>query len=230
VSKKNEKRPQKSSVRKKCWFTLKETTQTRPDNDTTQQLSHIHIYRHDTDTTPRRQTTLSFRKCFLIGIALGIFPNECWELNRYPVISLHISTYIYDCLFVVYLTMHFHHWDYIASSKMVISEWWIEKDLEGSGRGLILRYCPWIRLEGLKKTTKPLRQDSRIPNRDLNLGPPEYEAGVLLIRPRRSVLLLYSIIISILLINIHKRKGMRIPVWFRFPPILPRRSPKMFFF
>jgi hypothetical protein len=29
------------------------------------------------------------------------------------------------------------------------------KNLEGSGRGLIVRYYPSIRLEGLKKATKP---------------------------------------------------------------------------
>jgi hypothetical protein len=29
--------------------------------------------------------------------------------------------------------------------------------LEGSGRGVILRYCSDIRLEGLRKTTKTLK-------------------------------------------------------------------------
>jgi hypothetical protein len=28
----------------------------------------------------------------------------------------------------------------IASNEIVISEWYIEKDLEGTGRGLILKY------------------------------------------------------------------------------------------
>jgi hypothetical protein len=42
-----------------------------------------------------------------------------------------------------------------------------------------LRYYPNICLEGLRKTTKSLSQDSRSPGRDLNLGPPKYEAGVL---------------------------------------------------
>jgi hypothetical protein len=35
----------------------------------------------------------------------------------------------------------------------VTSEWWIRKNFVGSGRGLILRYYPGIRLEGLRKTT-----------------------------------------------------------------------------
>jgi hypothetical protein len=35
--------------------------------------------------------------------------------------------------------------------------------------------------------TKNLSQDSRSPGRDLKPGPPEYEAGVLTTRPRRSV-------------------------------------------
>jgi hypothetical protein len=59
--------------------------------------------------------------------------------------------------------------------------------LEGSGRGLILRYYPGIRLDGLRKTTTKFNQGSRSPSRKLNLGPPEYEAGVLATRPRRLV-------------------------------------------
>jgi hypothetical protein len=34
---------------------------------------------------------------------------------------------------------------------------------------------------------KPFSQDSRSPRRDLNPGPPEYEAGMLTTRPQRSV-------------------------------------------
>jgi hypothetical protein len=50
------------------------------------------------------------------------------------------------------------------------------KDLDRSGRGLILMYYPGICLKGLRTTTK----NSGHP------GPPEYEAGVLSNRPRRS--------------------------------------------
>jgi hypothetical protein len=60
----------------------------------------------------------------------------------------------------------------------VISEWWIEKDLEGSGRSLILRNYPGIRLEELRKTAKNLSQDSRSPSRDLHPGLTEYKASV----------------------------------------------------
>jgi hypothetical protein len=56
----------------------------------------------------------------------------------------------------------------------------------GSGRSLILMYYSGIRLEGLSKTTLNLSQGSRSPMRDLNPGPPEYEAGVLTTGPRRS--------------------------------------------
>jgi hypothetical protein len=46
-----------------------------------------------------------------------------------------------------------------------------------------LRYYPKIQLEGLRKTTKNLSQDSRSQGRDLNLGPPKYEVGVLTTTP-----------------------------------------------
>jgi hypothetical protein len=48
-------------------------------------------------------------------------------------------------------------------------------------------------MEGLRKTTRNLSQDSPSPGRNLNKGPPKYEAGVLTTRPGR--LIIYSIII-----------------------------------
>jgi len=52
--------------------------------------------------------------------------------------------------------------------------------LVGSGRGLILRYYPGIRLEGLRKTTKTSIRIAGRRGRDLNPGPPEYETGTFL--------------------------------------------------
>jgi hypothetical protein len=40
---------------------------------------------------------------------------------------------------------------------------------------------------GSEKTQEDFSEDSRSPGRDLNPGPPEYEAGVPNTRPRRSV-------------------------------------------
>jgi hypothetical protein len=50
-----------------------------------------------------------------------------------------------------------------------------------------LRYYPGIYLEVLRKTTRNLSQHGRSPSRDMNPGPPEYEAGVLTTWRRRSV-------------------------------------------
>jgi hypothetical protein len=58
--------------------------------------------------------------------------------------------------------------------------------VEESGRNIILKYYSGICMERLRKTTKNLSHDSRSPGRYLNLGPPEYEAGVFYTRPRRS--------------------------------------------
>jgi len=38
--------------------------------------------------------------------------------------------------------------------------------LEGSGRGLIFKYYPKFRLEGLSKTSTNLSRDSRCPDRE----------------------------------------------------------------
>jgi hypothetical protein len=59
--------------------------------------------------------------------------------------------------------------------------------MEGSGRGLYLRYCPSICLEELRKTTKHLSRESLSPGRDLNPAPSEKEAGALSTRQPHSV-------------------------------------------
>jgi hypothetical protein len=43
-----------------------------------------------------------------------------------------------------------------------------------------LRYCVSIYLDGLMKTTNTFSQDSRSPGQDLNLGPLDYEARLLI--------------------------------------------------
>jgi hypothetical protein len=58
-----------------------------------------------------------------------------------------------------------------------------------------LMCCLSVCLEGLRKTTRTFRQDSRSPGRDLNPGPPEYKGGMLTNLPWRSVSL----------INIHNK-------------------------
>jgi hypothetical protein len=69
-------------------------------------------------------------------------------------------------------------WIIYSVSDRVISEWWwIGKDLVESGHGLILRYCPGMRLEGLRKTTKNVNQDSRSPG-------PRFETRTSWIRSR----------------------------------------------
>jgi hypothetical protein len=76
---------------------------------------------------------------------------------------------------------------YVASSERAIK---LMMDLKGFGRKrswLNFTVLPSIPLEGLRNTTKILSQDNRSPGRDLSPGNPEYEAGVLTIRPRRSV-------------------------------------------
>jgi hypothetical protein len=47
--------------------------------------------------------------------------------------------------------------------------------VEGTGRGLILRFFSGIRVDELRKTTKNLSQNGQSPGRDLKPGFPEYE-------------------------------------------------------
>jgi hypothetical protein len=58
-------------------------------------------------------------------------------------------------VFLVYIT-NVSISDYIASDDMMISEWWIGKDLEGGGHCLI-EASTWICLEEQIKITKTLR-------------------------------------------------------------------------
>jgi hypothetical protein len=60
---------------------------------------------------------------------------------------------------------------------------------------VLSRYSPG----GTEKTTKNLTQHSRSPDRDFNLGRPEYEAVTLTTPPRLSVTL-----------NLHLRLGLKI--------------------
>jgi hypothetical protein len=53
-------------------------------------------------------------------------------------------------------------------------------ELLGTGLGLILRYFPVIRLEGLRKTTKT--SITVAGGQESNLRPTEYEAGLLITR------------------------------------------------
>jgi hypothetical protein len=55
-----------------------------------------------------------------------------------------------------------------VSNERVISKLLNGKDLEGSGRGVIVRYYPSARLERLEETTKTLSKNSESPGRDLS--------------------------------------------------------------
>jgi hypothetical protein len=67
----------------------------------------------------------------------------------------------------------------------MISKWWIGKDIEGSGRCLILKYYPGIYLEVLEKNHKKTSvRDIRYRGRDLNPRQPEYETEMLNTRRR----------------------------------------------
>jgi hypothetical protein len=58
--------------------------------------------------------------------------------------------------------------------------------MKGSGRGVMQGTIPPLEW-GTEENNENLNQDSRFPGRDLNPGPPEYEAAVLTIRPIRLV-------------------------------------------
>jgi hypothetical protein len=64
------------------------------------------------------------------------------------------------------------------SNGGTVNEKWNEKDVGGSINDLNLRYYLNIYLEGLRKTMMDLSQDSWSSGQGLNLGPLEYEAGL----------------------------------------------------
>jgi hypothetical protein len=72
---------------------------------------------------------------------------------------------------------------YSVDDRATVEWWWIRNGLVWSDRCPVFTYYTGIRLQGLRKTTKSLNQDSRLPGRDVNPGPPEHESGVLTCRP-----------------------------------------------
>jgi hypothetical protein len=110
----------------------------------------------------------------ILQACIGILFVPC-KHRLFFLPTLNIALFV---CFVVYLTTLFSDSKLLASDEGVISELWIVKDVEGSSRGLILRYYPEIYLQGLKKTTKTLSQDSRYTGRGYRSLPPEYEVGM----------------------------------------------------
>jgi hypothetical protein len=56
-------------------------------------------------------------------------------------------------------------------------------DVEDSSRCLFQGNSPSISLEGLGKTTKAFSQEYRLPVKELNLQPPEFKEGMVLLFP-----------------------------------------------
>jgi hypothetical protein len=124
---------------------------------------------------------------FFIPLLLSSLPHRF--LCR-PSVSL--LPYLSPCIYFIYTLLNdafsvTQMLYCIGWNEMMMGEWWIWKDIQGSGRGLILRFYPSICLEGMRKTTKNLSQDIRSPGWYFNPGLPEYEAGVLTNWSRRSV-------------------------------------------
>jgi hypothetical protein len=151
-------------------FQLRYTTRCTCEEEYNQNAKNVDHY-----MTDYRQGNL-----FMLTLWLPIInlPTNCFSSNLAYIGHSLPQIKRFTCLTMISQSDH--------SVEGVMSEWQIGKDAEESGSGLILRHYPSICLEGLRKTTKNLSQDSRPPGRDLNPAPPEYESGVLDTRPRRS--------------------------------------------
>jgi hypothetical protein len=111
--------------------------------------------------------------------AFGVMIEIIWTLPR-----------CYACLYVCCLFYGaLSATQTVLSNERIIGEWWIGKDLEGSGRGLIEGTSSEFAWRD-RKSTNILNQDSRSTGRDFNLGPPEYEARALTTWLRRWALCL----------------------------------------
>jgi hypothetical protein len=65
--------------------------------------------------------------------------------------------------------------DYIAWNRNMIGKWWIDKDMEGSGRSIIQALSGVICLEGLRKTIEYLSYRGRCADLDSNQISPQHE-------------------------------------------------------
>jgi hypothetical protein len=75
--------------------------------------------------------------------------------HHLKVSPVKFYTNVFLLLYVVYFTTLFSVCTLYSVYDMLISEWWIGKEVKGTFRGLILRYSPGIRLEWLKKPQNP---------------------------------------------------------------------------
>jgi hypothetical protein len=75
--------------------------------------------------------------------------------------------------------------EYTTQDDIMFSEQYNERDVAG-GSVASMRYYSGKCLERLKKPTTILSQDSQSSSLDLNVGPPDYEAGTLNIPLRHS--------------------------------------------
>jgi hypothetical protein len=73
---------------------------------------------------------------------------------------------------------------------MISEWWWIGKDLVGHGSCLILRYCPSIRLDGLRKSTNTINLPTRSPGPRFELGTSRIPSRSINPPPQRSIRLL----------------------------------------
>jgi hypothetical protein len=119
-----------------------------------------------------------------------IFPQYTFLKHSFQA-PTNIAPYILDGSWYFILRSFSVTGKYNIDDGVISEWWWIEKDLVGSRRGLILRYYPNIRLEGLRKTTKISLTIAGRQGQDFNPGSPEREAGVLTTLPRRSVVIFY---------------------------------------
>jgi hypothetical protein len=135
-----------------------------------------------------RSYTSSPQSAFMAcsGTALAFFIS-LFQATYSRLMASDWNIYVLIYLFVAYLVALFQ-WLRLFNVEWSDGKWTVNwKGLGRKRSWTNLRYYPGISLEGLRKTTNKPPLGSRSSGRDLNTGPPEYDAGMLTTRPRRSV-------------------------------------------
>jgi hypothetical protein len=128
-------------------------------------LNHSYIFHQ----TPLSLSLSLSRILVSRAVVLRILNRKIWGFSWRSLVRLWSWGFWHRRLVFIYLFIYLSALSVTLYSAELLNDW---ENVEGSGRGLILRHFLGMLLEGLRETTKNLSQDCRCYSRNSNRAPP----------------------------------------------------------